>query len=243
MRAFRALAVAVAILAVHSSLAAAQVARGFKDSWFWGLKGGGLLYSSYNDPSPGIAPMVGADWLITRTHGGLYVAFDYSLFNTSVFVNDSVHPDDACSPPTAVRTACRSVEMSDMRRFTLAGMLFPLQTKWVQPYIGFGFTVNHIADAEPDTLAYSRDFGVPYRSRVQFDLVAATIQTFRTSTNPVVMVGTQMRFPMVSLFTHATVSPAHTNFLLSNHRPYRVTLEFGARYNAGSSIDRMRSRN
>lgn len=243
MRAFRALAVAVALVCVHASIASAQVTRGFKDSWFWGVKGGGLLYSSYDDPSPGIAPVVGADWLITRSTGGLYVGFDYSLFNTSVVVNDSVHPDDACSPPTAVRTACRAVSLSNMRRFTFAGMLFPLQTRWLQPYIGLGLTVNHISDAEPDTAAFVADFGIPYRNRVQFDLVSATIQTFRTSTAPVVMLGTQVRLPFISMFTHATMSPAHTNFLLSNHRPYRVTLEIGARYNAGSSVDRMRTRN
>jgi hypothetical protein len=132
------------------------------------------------------------------------------------------------------------VALDGMRRFTLAGMLFPLQTKWLQPYIGFGVGVHHIADAEPDTAAYVADFGVPYRSRTQFELVAATIQTFRTSMAPMVIMGTQLRLPLISVFGQATASPAHTNFLLSNHRPYRLTLEVGARYNAGSSVDRMR---
>jgi hypothetical protein len=31
--------------------------------------------------------------------------------------------------------------------------------------------------------------------------VNATIQTFRTSTTPIFMAGTQMRLPMVSVFT------------------------------------------
>lgn len=240
MRAFRALAVAVALIAVDASLASGQPTRGFKDSWFWGLKGGGLMYSSYSRSGSLFAPMAGADWLITRTKGGLYAGFDHSFLKTSVVVNDSVHPDDACSPPTAIRTACRAVELSNMRRFTLAGMLFPLQSKLFQPYVGFGVTLNHIADAEPDTLAFFTDFGVPYRSQVQFDLVHATIQTFRTSTTPVFMLGTQVRLPILSVFTQVTASPAHTNFLLSNTTPYRVTLELGARYNAGTSIDRMR---
>ena len=240
MRAFRALAVAAALIGVDATMASAQVARGFKDSWFWGLKGGGLMYSSYADGSAPIAPMAGADWLITRSKGGLYLGFDYSFFNTSVVVNDSVHPDDACSPPTAIRSRCRDVNLSNMRRFTLAGMLFPLQGKIFQPYIGFGVAMNHIADAEPDTVAYSADFGFPYRSQLQFDLVNATVQAFRTSTTPVFMLGSQMRLPLLSVFGQLTASPAHTNFLLSNERPYRVSLEFGARYNAGTSIDRMR---
>jgi len=240
MRAFRALAVVAALITVHASVASAQVARGFKDSWFWGVKGGGLVYSSYSDPRPGIAPMVGADWLITRSKGGLYASFDYSFFNTSVVVNDSVHPDDACSPPTAIRTACRDVFINNMRRFTLAGLLFPLQSKLLQPYIGFGVSLNHISDAYADEVAYTNDFGVPYRNQLQFQLVNATIQTFRTSTTPVFMAGSQMRLPMLSVFGHFTASPAHTNFLLSNARPYRLSLEIGARYNSGTSIDRMR---
>lgn len=239
MRAFRALAIVAALVAVDASVASAQVVRGFKDSWFWGLKGGGMFYSAYSDPSA-LAPVVGADWLITRNTGGLYLGFDVSLFNQKVVVNDSVHPDDACSPPTAIRSACREVALNDMRRFTLAGMLFPLQTKWVQPYIGLGVAISHIAEAEPDTLAYVSDFGVPYRSRTQFELVSATIGAFRTSVAPVVMLGTQVRFPFVSLFGQATASPAHTNFLLSNHLPYRLSAEFGARINAGPSVDRMR---
>lgn len=242
MRAFRALAVIAALITVHASVASAQVARGFKDSWFWGVKGGGLLYSSYSEPSPALAPMVGADWLITRSKGGLYASFDYSFFNTSVVVNDSVHPDDACGPGATIRTSCRDVFINNMRRFTLAGLLFPLQSKLLQPYIGFGVTLNHIADAVADEATYAQDFPDlgPYRNQLQFQLVNATIQTYRTSTTPVFMAGTQMRLPLLSVFTHVTASPAHTQFLLSNARPYRVSLEIGARYNSGTSIDRMR---
>jgi hypothetical protein len=180
--------------------------------------------------------------LITRSKGGLYASFDYSFFNTRVVVNDSVHPDDACGPGATIRTSCRDVFLNNMRRFTLAGMLFPMQTKFVQPYIGFGVTLNHIGDARPDEVTYAQDFPDlgPYRNELQFQLVNATIQTFRTSTTPVFIGGTQMRLPMISVFGHFTASPAHTNFLLSNARPYRLTLELGARYNAGGSIDRMR---
>ena len=242
MRAFRALAVIATLVTVDATAASAQVARGFKDSWFWGLKGGGLMYSSYAEAYPDIAPMAGADWLITRSKGGLYAAFDYAFFNTTVVVNDSVHPDDACGPGATIRTSCRNVYVNDMRRFTLAGMLFPLQTRLVQPYIGFGVALNHISDAEADEAAYAQDFPDlgPYRNQLQFELVQATIQTYRTSTTPLFMAGTQLRLPLVSAFAHVTASPAHTNFLLSNARPFRLTLEIGARYNAGTSIDRMR---
>ena len=238
MRAFRALAVA-ALVALDVGAAAAQSTRGFKDSWFWGLKGGAMTYSAFSD-AHALAPIAGIDWMITRSQGGLYVSFDHALFDQFVFVNDSVHPEDAC--PTAERTQCRRVDLDGMHRFTMAGMLFPLQNDFIRPYIGFGVSFSHVARAEADTLHYFNTFGVPYRNSTQFELVHATIQQFRTTTSPVFMLGTQIRLPLVSIFGQATVTPANQNFLLSapSGSSFRMTLEAGARYNIGSSIDRMR---
>lgn len=236
MRAIKALAVA-ALVALDVTAATAQSTRGFKDSWFWGLKGGVLSYSAYSDPSA-LAPVVGADWLITRSKGGLYVGFDFASFNQSVVVNDSVHPDDGC--PTAIRPECRVVNLKGMRRLTMAGLIFPVNKTWVQPYIGFGASVSHIASAVPDTIAFVTSFGVPFRNVTQFQLVGATVNQFRTAVAPLVMLGSQFRLPLVSAFGQLTVSPAHQNFLLSNDQSFRLTLEAGARYNIGSSIDRMR---
>src|SRR3954464_6139305 len=111
MRAIRAFAV-VALVALDVSAAAAQSTRHFKDSWFWGAKGGATYYQVQSSPNA-IVPMAGADWLITRTRGGLYVSFDYSIFhNDTVFVNDSLSPID---------TVPRQVLLSGLRRFTMAG--------------------------------------------------------------------------------------------------------------------------
>jgi len=41
MRSIRALTVAAVVMAALPTIAHAQGGRGFKDSWFWGLKGGG----------------------------------------------------------------------------------------------------------------------------------------------------------------------------------------------------------
>lgn len=238
MRATRALAVA-ALIALDVSAAAAQPTRGFKNSWFWGAKAGAMMYSAYSDPAA-LAPVIGGDWLITRSTGGLYLSFDHTIFNQSVAVNDSVHPDDACGDRTDPRPVCREVVLKGMRRFSMAGMIFPMQSSFLQPYIGLGAAISHIASPEPDTVAFSAVFGVPYRNAEQFLLVHGTVTQFRTSVTPLLMLGTQIRLPLISAFGQVTVSPAHQNFLLSSDRPYRLTLEGGARYNIGSSIDRMR---
>jgi hypothetical protein len=224
MRAIRALAV-VALVALDVSAAAAQGTRGFKDSWFWGLKGGGMFYQVQSDQEGdgSLGVTGGIDWLITRTRGGLYASFDYLYFKDQfVFVNDSISPLD---------TVPRQVFLSGMRRFTLAGMVFPLQSHWIQPYAGAGIAFNHIAKAEPVG---------PFRNATQAQLVQATISEFRAAATPLLIVGTQIRLLHTSAFGQATASPAHDNFFLFTGNNWRVSFEGGLRYNFGSSIDKLR---
>ena len=229
MRAISALVVA-ALLATGSSAASAQSTRHFTDSWFWGVKGGILAYQVQSSIDPNFDPqgdaiaiLGGIDWLITRKKGGLYVSFDHSLVrNDTVFVNDSITPLD---------TVPRAVALTGMRRFTIAGMLFPLESNWFHPYIGFGAALSSIATAEP--------LGT-YSSRTQENLVLSTITQFKTVASPVVMAGAQLRLLRFSIFGQATASPTYNNFFLFTGQGWRTTLEGGIRYNIGSSIDRMR---
>src|SRR3989338_11385641 len=98
MRAIRGLTVA-ALLALGTGTAGAQASRGFRDSWFWGVKSGVLSYQVQQvlDPTTSasqseFALLGGMDWLITRSKGGMYFSFDHSFTNDEVFVNDSVSP-------------------------------------------------------------------------------------------------------------------------------------------------------
>jgi hypothetical protein len=222
MRAIRTLAVA-ALVALDVSAAAAQSTRHFKDSWFWGLKGGGTLYQVQSHPQgPALAPMAGIDWLITRTTGGLYVSFDHSFFKRdSVFVNDSLSPLD---------TVPRTVILSGMRRFTIAGMLFPMPTYRVHPYVGFGVTLSHIAKATP--------LG-SYRNGTQQQLVEGTVQNFRSVGSPIVILGTQLRLLKFSAFVQGSAVPTNAQFFLWTGSGWRTTAEAGLRFNVGTSIDRM----
>lgn len=221
MRAIRVLS-AVAFVALDVSAAAAQSTRHFRDSWFWGVKGGALNYQVQSNTSA-FSPMAGVDWLITRKTGGLYVSFDHSFFSRdSVFVNDSISPLD---------TVPRTIILSGMRRFTMAGMLFPLDNRRVQPYLGLGAALSTIARVEP--------IGT-YRNGAQQNLVLATVNQFKTVASPVVIVGTQVRLFWVSAFAHATTSPTNNSFFLFTESGWRTSFEMGVRYNIGSSIDRMR---
>jgi hypothetical protein len=178
MRVIRALAVA-ALVALDVRAATAQPTRNFKDSWFWGIKGGALGYQVISDTTPDnpferawggpVAPVVGIDWMITRTRGGLYVSYDHSIFTQFVFVNDSSGPID-------FTPGGRPVVIKDMRRFTMAGLLFPMQSYFMHPYVGFGATLSHIAKATPQ--------GTYTNPARQQPLVEGTIQQFRSVALP-----------------------------------------------------------
>ena len=223
MRAIRALAVA-ALVAVDVSAAAAQSTRHFHDSWFWGVKGGVLSYQVQSDPNGGLAPMFGGDWLITRKHGGLYLAGDYAVFTEQVFVNDSINPVD-------VTPGGRATDIEDMFRLTFAGMLYPLENQRFSPYIGMGMTLSSIVGANPQGT---------YANRTQENLVLTTIQTFKTTVQPNLIAGAQLRLPLLSIFGHTTVTRANNTFFLFTQPSWRLTFETGVRYNIGSSIDRLR---
>ena len=222
MRSIRALAVA-ALVVLDVSAASAQSARHFKDSWFWGGKAGLMNYQVQSNPSA-FAITGGVDWLITRSRAGLYVSFDHAFFSQdSVFVNDSVSPLD---------TVPRAVMLSGMRRFTMAGMLFPLESQRIHPYFGLGATLNSVAVAEPRGT---------YRNATQQNLVLATIAQYKTTAVPVVIVGTQLRLVKFSVFGQATASPANNQFFLyDSDYGWRTTVEGGIRFNIGSSVERMR---
>jgi hypothetical protein len=224
MRLFRALAI-VAFVALSANVATAQATRGFKDSWFWGLKGGALYYQVQSD-SQALAPMAGIDWMITRTKGGLYISFDQSFFSKqAIFVNDSVNP---------LYTGPRTVYLSGMRRLTAVGMFFPMQTYFVHPYFGLGASISYIASADPQG-AYVSPGGA-----TQKQLVDATIQEFRSTASPVAMLGVQARLPLMSLFGQLTATPATSSFFLFTGPGVRATAEICLRYNVGTSIDQMR---
>ena len=216
MRILRALTIAASVVALPS-LATAQQGRPFKDAWFWGFKAGGFTLADTGG-SFTTAPMIGLEWLITRTHGGLYVSAGQAFFNTQTLAMAG-----------ASDSGLRVIKLTNLRKFDVALMAFPGEHNRWHPYAGAGFTLNAIADADGQP---------PFANIDQLAFTQALIQQNKVSFSPFGIVGAQYRFPEISVFGQGTFNPTQHNFLLYNGQPFNFSLEFGVRYNVGSSIDR-----
>jgi hypothetical protein len=220
MRTFRALTIATAVVVMLPSIAAAQAGRQFKDAWFWGVKAGGIGLAD-STQSFKQAPMAGVDWLITRTHGGLYISGSQSFFTRqAVTLRDQT---------AGLDSGFRVIDLKNMRRLDVALMGFPGEHLRFHPYVGAGFTLAQVASAEPRG---------PFGNADQINEAATFVQDQRTAVAPMVIVGGQYRLTQFSVFGQLTASALNENFLLYNGKPFSFGYEIGLRYNVGSSIDR-----
>jgi opacity protein-like surface antigen len=216
----RALMIVTAIIAALPATVAAQHGRQFKDAWFWGIKGGGITLADSGQAYKQ-APMVGIDWMITRTHGGLYVSGAESFFTQQTFVLR-----DAAA---GVDSGFRVVDLKNMRKLDVAIMGFPGDHIRFHPYVGAGFTLSQVADAQPQG---------PFGNPDQITSTAQVIQAQRAAVSPLFIGGAQYRMTRFSVFGQLTLSPAQKEFILYNGRPWNFGYEVGLRYNFGSSISR-----
>jgi hypothetical protein len=209
--------VATSFAALLAQPSAAQEGRQFKDAWFWGAKTGSIVYSSASTASS-VAPLFGGEWLITRTRGGLYISFDQAYLTT----RGAFMGRDASGA-----SAMQYVDVGNLRRFTAAAMVFPLQQSHIYPYAGAGFTfyqLGHTNLATGTATAATRD----------------SILSKKTAVSPVFMVGTQVRLMRASAFVQGFASPTQKAFFLAapvDPRTLMFGLEAGIRYNVGSRID------
>jgi hypothetical protein len=220
MRITRALAVALAFVAVMPRIGTAQPGRTFKDAWFWGVKAGAMDYNSATT-SHQQAPLGGIEWLITRSHGGLYISYSEAFFTDQAAIVTQIDPSD---------TLPRLINLKNMRRLDVAAMIFPGNNLYMHPYAGIGFSIKQISNAE------SADPN--YTSSDQYDATQAYIAELRTGASPYFIVGNQIRLIGFSVFFQGTASPAQRNMFLYNNKAFHLTVEAGLRYNFGSSIDR-----
>jgi hypothetical protein len=223
MRHIRVLATAAVLAAVISQPSAAQSGRQFKDAWFWGVRGGFLGYSSSSTDNA-VAPMLGIDWLITRSRGGLYVGFDQTFLTTDAFFTS----------PGASGFADPRVTISGQRRLTVAGMMFPMQSPTMHPYFGLGMSINKIGGSTYQTT---------FASGSQFGLAEDSVQARRAAIAPTIIAGVQKRLLPFSVFGQITATFLNSGYFLRSDnasRPFGYSLEGGIRYNVGSSIDQVR---
>ena len=198
--------------AIAPSASSAQSMRDFNDSWFWGVKAGVSTYSPTLGSTHSTASY-GAEWLITRTRGGLYVSFDESNLSAMSAVFD----------PTATDNF-RPVRVSKMHRIGFAALAFPWQYGRFRPYAGLGLTVNVIGTATPQLGASE--------STVD-DAVFQRIDDRRSQAAILGMGGVQAQFHKFAVFAQASVAPSSANFLLNNSA--LGFFEGGVRYNFGGA--------
>ena len=205
----------VAMLATMlPAVALPQSLHNFKDSWFWGVKGGVVSFrtTTVDDTAE---PLAGIEWLLTRTQGALYLSLDESRFTASSTIRDSLG-------------GLHNIAIEDMRRATAAAMAFPLSIDVavgvVRPYAGVGFALNFIQEASlsaiPADPAIRRD--VEERLENQQDRAA-----------PLLIVGLQLHVGRLAAFVQGTAMPAENDFLLNGRTT--AFAEAGLRINAGKS--------
>ena len=209
---------ALAVVAIVPATGLTQPNVNFKDSWFWGVKGGVISFSTARVENR-VEPVVGGEWLLTRTQGALYVAYDQSLFDASSALEDTLGQS-------------HTVNIKDMRRLTVAAMAFPLffdaGFASIRPYAGAGFALNFIRSA---TLAGAAPSDTVLRKDVNNRL-----EEERDRAAPVLILGLQLQFGRLAIFGQGTAMPAEAKFFL-NGRPTGFA-EVGLRFNAGSSKSR-----
>jgi hypothetical protein len=219
MRTIRGLAIALTALALAPQVGSAQLGRRFENAWFWGLKGGTLVYSTVA-VSNQVAPLLGAEWVITRRHGGLYVSFDHGLMSEQAqYLNVDMLPD----------TSIADMELKDIRRYNMAALVFPDIGRWVRPYVGLGASLTQVARATNRT---------GYSSTAEELSTEGLIAEYKATLSPLSIAGVQLRLPLASVFAQATAMQTPQRFFLRGGSSFTYSLEAGIRYNIGSSIGR-----
>jgi len=203
----------LALVALTPTVSAAQSNRLFQNAWFWGAKAGLMNFSTGIENKT--APLVGAEWLITRSKAGLYLSAEQAFFNATGYVFDGNGQQV-------------NVALKDSRRYTAALLAFPVNWGSLRPYGGVGLSLNLIQHATVDQSQIT--------DPDQEDVVAQAVHDERDRAAFIIMGGLQAQYRRFSVFGQATYMPARANFFFSGRSTY--ILEAGIRYNVGSSIDK-----
>ena len=214
MRILRLVAMAATLATVAPTFASAQSGRLFKDSWFWGAKVGNSVYRT-RTTGDRIAPLIGGEWLITRTRGALYVSLDQAFFSATTTIDDPYAPNGQ-----------QPVRFKDNRRGTLALLAFPSSIGILRPYAGLGMSINVIREAATTG---------PVTPGAEAQYLATALREQQSRAAPLIMVGLQAQLLRFSAFGQASYMRARDGFLLNGRQTYY--LETGIRWNFGTAIE------
>jgi len=226
MRLARSIVVAMLATAAVSGLAAAQAAAGsasssFDNGWFWGAKGGITQFDAIDTQTGGFktvsATTIGGEWLITRTRGALVLSIEQAFFDEVSAVFDPTSPG-----------AARPVDISDMRRYHVGVLAFPVKWAGARPYLGVGYAVNVIQDASPRGT---------FPSEGAMDSVFTRVDQQSTRASFVITAGIQAQMGRLGFFAQAATMPTRDNFLI-NGSSNTFMFEGGLRFRLSDAIEK-----
>jgi outer membrane protein W len=200
-------------LCLAATSAHAQQEQLFQNSWFWGVHGGATAIGTPGN-STTQAGTIGADWMITRTDGGLYVSYDQASFNRTSGIADATAANGE-----------RPVSVHDLRTISIGGLAFPWHANRFRPYAGLGYALSLVGDAsvQPDSL------NTPVPSGM-----AQAVDNARSRSSIFALVGAQYQIRRTAIFAQASFIPSSDQFLVTRAI---TSISAGIRYNFGSSID------
>jgi hypothetical protein len=233
MRLNRSLTTGLALLALLPVAGQAQQGRLFDNSWFWGVGGGTLTYWT-STTAHAEAPAVSLDWLITRTHFALDVAFDQSFFvaHGLTYVDQGRFYTDTTLTNYYNVSYYAQATVRNSRHITASFLAFPGHGP-IRPYAGIGISANFIqggvTTSTPPALSpadqwYPTYYGSQYRDQAA-DWISA-----------VVTAGLQMQLSRFSVYGQGKLFPISFNQL----QPYFFTdqgffeLQAGIRVNVAN---------
>jgi outer membrane protein W len=233
MRLTRSLVSGLASLALLPAAAAAQQGHLFDNSWFWGVNGGvSTFWTQYVAHTQ--APTVGIEWLLTRTHTGLYVAYNQSFLKGGVsgeYQNAGKNYTDSTYTTYNTLSYNDSTPIHSVRQLDLALMGFPTSGK-IRPYAGVGISVVWVQTQQNVVYptGYSSVFPLTYWDPTAYGT------SFRDQASDWVgalfIVGVQAQLSRFSIYGQAKATTVGTGHLLTNGAYY--TVQAGVRVNVAS---------
>lgn len=212
---------ALALSALIPAVAAAQqpTSAPIENSWFWGVSGGRISFPTYFHRVD--APMIGADWLITRQRWALQVYGSQAYFTDSSVVND---PNSS---------GLRKASMTDLRRVGFQGVVFLPNWTWFRPYAGFGYSFNFVNKAAP--------IGTQFSSAAARDSAVNRVEKARAVTKATYTAGFMVTWRKFAPYAEYTMMPTRgSGDWLINGTGSTSFYQAGLRYNFGGAIEKIR---
>ena len=186
------------------------------NSWYWGVYGGQTSFPTTIARTT--APMVGIDWMITRTRFALNVFAEQSYFGAVSTITDF---------PTS---APRRVDIKDMRRIGGSAMIFLPEYKYFHPWFGAGYALNFVREATPQ--------GSSFASPAARDTITARINTARTQGKLFGELGVMASYKKFAPFLQYTVMPTQgSGSWFVNGEGFTNIWKLGIRYNFGPAVN------